>query len=288
MKSIRPCALLVQSLAVIILIVSFPFISKANCPNTPFESGVAAAPSRPNFANTADILQEGVVEFEYGYSHSWVTEGNSQSDLPGLIRFAPFCDLEIRLGNDNLMQMQHPGQTERGLGDSWLTTQYEFWRQTKNTPALAISYGLKIPNADLGKGLGTGEFDHSFTFQTNKNFGKTTVTFNSSFNLAGRIAAPGFDRNEFFAGNFARPVHGKFGITGELYNATRLNSETRGYTGTLWAVTYAQNPRLEFDAGVDLGLTAGVAHQRAYFGVSYAIGELYPSLRPPKHRTPES
>jgi Putative MetA-pathway of phenol degradation len=265
--------------ALLISVALTPKATHAQCATAPGESGVAAAPSRPNYANTADILQEGVTEFEYGYSHSWMSAGSAQSDLPGLMRFAPTCNFELRIGSDNLESLTQSGQTVRGLGDSWITGQYEFWKQTARVPSLAFSYGVKLPFASADKGLGTGKYDHAFTFLTNRTVGKTVFTFNDTYTLAGRASGSGFDRNTFLAGNFARLLRGPIGFTGELYGATRLNPTTSGYTGTLWAVTYTKNPRLVFDAGVDMGLTAGIPHQRAYFGMSYAVGEMYNSLR---------
>ena len=261
--------------------------TSAKCPGTPYEAGVVASPSRPAYASSADILQEGVVEFEYGYSHSWVNAETFQSDLPGTLRFAVSCNLEIRIGSDNLMQVNQNGQTQRGFGDTWLSTQYEFWRATKNTPALAFAYGVKLPNASVEKGLGTGKYDQTYTFLVNRNVGNTALTFNAVFNEVGRAGSQGFDRNTLLAGNFVRPVNGKLGMTGELYSATRLNPATPGYTGTLWALTYTKNPRLVFDAGVDLALTGRISHQRTFVGFSYAIGELYPSLRPRPKRVQE-
>ncbi|MGH9744889.1 MAG: hypothetical protein ACRD59_02110 [Candidatus Acidiferrales bacterium] len=204
-----------------------------------------------------------MTEFEYGFSHSWVSGGTTQSDLPGLIRFAPFCNVEIRLGSDNLMQVSSDGATTRGIGDSWLTTEYEIRRQTRYFPAVAFSYGTKFPTANEGNGLGSGEYDHAFAFLVNKSVGKTVVTFNATRTLVGRPAGPGFDHSMFCARNFARPLRGRVGFTGEFYGASRLNAQTRGYAGTLWAVTHTMNPRFVLDGGVDLGLTAGIPHQRA-------------------------
>ncbi len=279
--------LFIKSVTVLTLILSSYSIASADCQTAPGDTGVVAAPSRPNYANTADILQEGVTEFEDGYSHSWIGPTNSQSDVPALIRFALSCNIEVRFGSDNLIQLQQDGATTRGIGDSWLTGQYEFWHSTPKTPSLAFAYGLKIPTASASKGLGTGLYDHAFTFLANKNLGTTALAFNVQYTLAGATAHAGFDRSTFIAGNFARPLVGPIGITGELYGATRLNEATRGYTGTLWALTYTRNPRLVFDAGVDLGLTPGTPHLRAYAGVSYAIGEAYSSLRAAKHHPEE-
>lgn len=259
-------------------------ITSAQCPSAPGDSGVVAAPSRPNYTNSADILQEGVTEFEYGYSHAWNGAGGTQTDLPALLRFAPTCNLEVRIGSDNLTQLSQGGQTNSGLGDSWFTTQYQFWRQTPKSPSMAFAYGIKFPIANSSEGLGTGRIDHQITFLADKAAGKTSVAFNAIYTLAGRTTASGFDRNKFFSAAFSRPLHGPIGITGELYGATQLNAQTPGYAGTLWALTYNRTPRLVFDAGIDKGLTAGLPHQRVVFGVSYAIGEMYSWLRP--HHSP--
>jgi len=264
---------------------SIAMVASAQCPTAPGDSGVVAAPSRPNYTNNADVLQEGVTEFEYGFSHSWNGAGGaSQTDMPGLMRFSAACNIEVRFGSDSFSEITQQGHSQSGIGDSWLTGQYEFWRQTPKSPSMAFAYGIKIPFANGNDGLGTGKVDHAFTFLANKNVGQTTVAFNAIYTLAGRPAGSGFDRNEFFSAAFSRPLHGPIGITGEMYGATQLNPQTPAFAGTLWAVTYNRTPRLVFDLGIDKGLTAGVPHQRLVFGVSYAIGEMYSWLRP--HRRP--
>jgi hypothetical protein len=273
-------------LCLVLLAIFFQSLASAQCPTAPGDSGVVAAPSRPNYTNNADILQEGVTEFEYGYSHAWNGTGGTQTDLPALLRFAVTCNIEVRISSDNFTQLSQGGQSNSGLGDSWLTAQYQFWRQTPKSPSMAFAYGVKFPIANSSDGLGTGKFDHQITFLADKTDGQTTVAFNAIYTLAGRTSGSGFDRNKFFSAAFSRPLHGPIGITGEMYGATQLNSLTPGYAGTLWALTYNRTPRLVFDAGIDKGLTAGVPHQRVVFGVSYAIGEAYSWLRP-HHRPAE-
>ena len=98
---------------------------------------------------------------------------------------------------------------------------------------MAVSYSVKVPTASSAKSLGSGLYDHAFSALTNKSVRTTVLTFNATYSLVGSPVHSGFDRNTFLAGNFARPIAGPIGITGELYGATRLNSETKGYRGTL-------------------------------------------------------
>jgi hypothetical protein len=257
---------------------------RAQCESRPGSDGVLAAPSRPNNANTADILQQGVTEFEYGYSRSLMGAGASQTDLPALLRFSPSCNLEVRMSSDNFMSLHQNGETTHGLGDSWFTAQYELFRQTGYLPSVALAYSVKFPIADSSTGLGSGKYDHNVTFLTNKSIGQTVFTFNAGYNLVGRPGLSGFNRNTYLAANFARPLYKNLGFTGELYGATRLGAQTAGYTGTLWALTYTINPRLVVDGGIDKGVNGSVPGMRVYFGVSYAIGEVYPALRHPRAR----
>src|SRR5215467_2526764 len=61
-----------------------------------YSDSMVANPNRPTVANPADITQYGVLELEYGWDRIWPETDVHQTSLGGLVKFAMFCDIEMR------------------------------------------------------------------------------------------------------------------------------------------------------------------------------------------------
>jgi hypothetical protein len=246
-------------------------------PNRP----IIANPNRPTVANPADITQYGVLELEYGWDRTWPGTGIHQTALGGLLKFALFCDVELRWNTTSFLSQTDISGEHRTIGDNWLGTQVRLYRQTKRVPTLAFSYSAKIPSASTDDGLGTGAVDHSFTFLASKDIGGFHFDFNATHFWIGREGTSGFDQNDEFNLAFSHSIFKGLGVTGELYGDTSLNPSTPRYVSSLGALTYTITPRLVVDSGFENGLTSGGPRRHIFAGLTYSIANLYPR-RPAK------
>ena len=244
-----------------------------------YADSIAANPNRPTVTNPAHVTQYGVVELEYGFDRLWPTEGTHQTSFGGLLKFGVLCDIEFRWTTNSFLSQTDATGTHRTFGDNWLGTEMRFHRQTPRLPTMAVSYAFKIPSASTENGLGSGRFDHSFTFGASDTIANFTLDFNYSAFLIGRPDASGFDHNQQFALAVSHPVYRKLQFAGEIYGQTELNTTTPGFASSLWALTYTVLPRLVIDGGFEGGLTEGGPHRHAFVGLTYSIANLYPGWR---------
>jgi hypothetical protein len=270
-------------ISILVLAAAFPVSVFATCRDQPPDGEIIANPNRPTVSNPADITQYGVLETEYGYTRTWPGGNNHQNDIAGLFKFAVACDFELRWDTDDFINQYTNGITENGVGDQMIGGQYRYHHQSKNLPALAVQYEIKLPVASLSKNLGTGKVDHDISFlMASKDIGKYHFDFNAGYLLAGRAFANGYDKNFNLALAFSHPLKKSFGITGEFSGETQLNPQTPAFASTLWAITYKTSQRLIFDAGYDVGLTSGSPGKQFLVGVTYSIADIYGKFRHPQ------
>lgn len=251
----------------------------AQCADTP-KDGIVANPNRPTVADPADITQYGVLEVEYGFNHVMGPQRERENNLVGLFKFAATCNFEIRWDTNTLMRQSFGGTTQTGFGDNALGFQYRFARQKKYVPSMAIGYSLTFPSASVGKGLGTGKYDHQIRLYVTKDILGVHFDFNTAYFFLGRPSSGGTNQNAEMNLAFSHPIYKRLQFTGEFYGDMRFNNGAPASANGLWALTYAVKPRLVIDAGIDHALISSAPFRRSYFvGVTYSIADIYKALR---------
>jgi hypothetical protein len=145
-----------------------------------------AVPNRPTFATTAESVQRGVFEIEYG-----LEAGSGHQNINGLLKWGVLENLELRFANN-------PVQRNSGVtttGDSGAGSKYKVFRQTKTLLTFSVVYTAGIPTAPMSSGIGA--IGHSIQLLASKDFGKHHFDVNEGLQFVGRPAASGFDRNYF-------------------------------------------------------------------------------------------
>jgi hypothetical protein len=244
-----------------------------------FADGITANPNRPTVANPADITQYGVLELEYGWDRFWPEQDLHQTSAGGLVKFGLLCDVEFRWNTTSFLSQTDSTGTHNTFGDNWLGPQVRLYRQTGFVPTIAVNYAAKVPSASTNDGLGSGQVDHAFTLLLSKDIHKVHFDFNATQFLIGNPDGSSFDTNWQVNLAFSRVIYGRLQFNGEFYGATELNQTTPGFASTLWALTYAINPRVVVDGGFEAGLTSGGPQRHAFAGVTWSIANLYPGYR---------
>lgn len=225
-----------------------------------------ATPNRPTVTNTAETTQFGVIELELG-----ISSGARQQSLQGLLKFGITRDVELDWeGNP----WQHDASLHYvGVGDTYPGLRWRFLHQAKRRPTLTAQYSAKLPTA--GPLEGSGEVDHIVTLLASKDLPKR---FHIDANLGyARLGMPGGGSGHDWVptGALTYSLSGKWQVSMEFSDTTRVNATTPAVTQNLWAVAYTVRPRLVVDSAVQFRLTGNVPRAVYLGGFTYSIADLY-------------
>jgi len=222
-------------------------------------------PNRPTFSTSAESVQPGVFEIEYGFEL-----GDGHQNINGLLKFGLTKNLELRFLN-NLIE-RDLGVT--GLGDSGAGFKYRFFRQQEGwRPTFSLLYTAILPTATAGVGLGAA--GHSAGFLASKDFGRHHFDVNETVQWLGRPGAAGYDRNYFTALAYSRGIRGKWGMTTEIAGYSRTNATTGATMTLMGAATYAFSSRCIFDTGIYVAAYGPLPRVTFFTGVTYSVADLY-------------
>ncbi len=225
---------------------------------------ITAVPNRPTFASTAEMVQLGVFEIEYGFE-----AGKGHQNVNGLLKWGAVNNLELWFLNN---PVERDAGTA-GLGDSGAGFKYKLFPQVKARPTVAILYLATLPTARPE--LGAGAMAHLVQLLVSKDFGKHHFDVNEGVQFVGRAQLSGFDRRYFTALSYSRPLKGKWGYTGEIAGFSRQNATTPATMTLLNAATYNMSPRLVLDGGAYIAAYGQLPRFTVFAGVTYSIANLY-------------
>jgi len=238
----------------------------------PITDEITAVPNRPTFASTAEMVQPGVFEVEYGFEAA-----KGHQNINGLLKWGAVKNLELWFLNN---PVERDAGTA-GLGDSGAGFKYKLFPQKNARPTLAVLYVATLPTARPE--LGVGAMAHLAQALVSKDFGKHHFDVNEGVQFVGRPRSSGFDRTYFTALSYFRPVRGKWGYTGEIAGFSRLNATATATMTLLNAATYSLSPRLVLDGGAYVAAYGQLPRVTVFAGITYSIANLYhlrPSQRP--------
>jgi len=242
-----------------------------NAPNDPD----FIVPSRPTVSNPAEFQKPGVLQLEIGYNANFHAPGvQVQQDMPLALRFAVSKRLLLEFDGDSPSSQTINGIRTTGAGDSQLGIQVVLQHEQESRPGFAVAYYVKLPTADSAKGLGTGRVDHNFIALVSKDIGGTTMDFNASWLLSGRITESGHASSGQGAFAVSRNLSRRIGIQGELSGYSRNDAQS-GAMFVLGAVTYQVNRRLVLDSGLRFSLTHDAPSVGLFAGLTVGIADLY-------------
>jgi hypothetical protein len=225
---------------------------------------ITAVPNRPTFSTTAETVQRGVLEVEYGLE---AAEGHQ--NINGLIKWGIFKNLELRFGNNPFER----DAGVAGLGDSGAGFKYRIISEAGALPTFSILYTASIPTSTGTPGIGA--MGHGVDVLLSKDFGKHHFDFNEGVRFLGRPGAGGYDRTYFTAFDYAHPLPGKWAWTVEIAGFSRANVSAPASMTLLLAATYNVSPRLVLDVGEYTAVYGNLPRVTFFTGVTYSIADLY-------------
>src|SRR5438094_10476597 len=122
---------------------------------------ILAVPNRPTFASTAETVQRGVFEVEYGFEAA-----KGHQNINGLLKWGVFKNLELWFLNNPIQR----DAGVAGMGDSGAGFKFAMIPQKKAIPKVAVLYVATLPTASAG--LGAGASGHSVQMLLSKALGQ--------------------------------------------------------------------------------------------------------------------
>jgi hypothetical protein len=225
---------------------------------------ITAVPNRPTFSTTAETVQRGVLEMEYG-----LEAAVGHQNINGLIKFGVFKNLELRFANNPFVR----DSGIAGFGDSGAGFKYRVISQEGALPTLSVLYTASFSTSTGAPGIGAP--GHGVDVLLSKDFGRHHFDFNEGVRFLGRPGADGYDRTYFTAFDYARPLPRKWGMTVEIAGFSRANASTPASMAVLLAATYNASSRLVLDAGEYTAVYGNLPRVTFFVGVTYSIADLY-------------
>ena len=225
---------------------------------------ISAVPNRPTFSTTAESVQPGVFEIEYGFEL-----GDGHQNINGLLKFGATKNLELRFANNPIER----DSGVAGMGDSGAGFKYKIFGQKSWRPTFSALYTTIIPTATAG--VGVGAIGHSAGVLVSKDFGQHHFDFNETVQWLGRPGGQGFARNYFTALAYSHPVRGKFGMTAEIAGFSRTNGANPATVTLMGAAIYSVSPRLILDGGIYVAGYGNLPRVTFFSGVTYSVADLY-------------
>src|SRR5215471_10016116 len=225
---------------------------------------ISAVPNRPTFSTTAESVQAGVFEIEYGFE---LADGHQ--NINGLLKFGATKNLELRFANNPIER----DSGVSGFGDSGAGFKYKISEQKTWRPTFSVLYSATIPTAT--KGVGAGAIGHSAGVLASKDFGPHHFDFNEAAQWVGRPGASGFDRNYFSALAYSHGIRGRWSFTAEVAGFSWTNRANPATMTLMGAAVYSASSRLVLDTGIYVAAYGQLPRVTFFGGATYSIADLY-------------
>jgi hypothetical protein len=227
-----------------------------------------ANPGRPTVSTPATLTPVGYLQFESGFlgaSHS--PEFSSRYGFNEVMKLSVAPRLELLASGEPIAHYTADGKTANSVADVFLGAQAVVSRGEGATPTVAVSYFHRVydggaPEVDFGSPT------NSFLVLASADVKGFHYDANALFNelSVGPVRRAQFGQTL----SISHPIFGKFSLSGEIWHFTQ--PFLRGNAiGNLWAVGYAAQKNLVFDAGFNRGLTSTSTHWEAFVGFTYLL-----------------
>ncbi len=223
-------------------------------------------PQRPTFSSDTSTTAFGTFELEAG----GLWDPSDQIDTPATLKYGSGESTEVFVGWSPLFYLNTPTGRETGVGDVVLGTRHRFMEETDEMPSAAFQATVKLPTADEGEGLGSGELDASFAGILTKNIERYVVTGYYNLEVLGDPSG-GTDVAHGLALATSTPISGNIGAFGELAGVFIPEQDDEQVFTTL-GFTFNPRASLVFDLGVVIGLSDDAPDFQLVFGMTRNFG----------------
>ncbi len=243
-------------------------LAQSSAAQAPASDEPQANPARPTVATPATLTPVGYLQFETGFlgaTHS--PEFSSRYGFNEVIKLSIAPRLEFLANSEPAVRFTANGRGGRGIADTLLGLQVVLMPGEGAKPTLAASYFHRVYNGSPPD-LDLGTPDNSFLVLASADVKGFHYDANALFN---ELVQQPVRRAQFGQTlSVSHPLVRKFSLTGEIWHFTQPFLRSHA-AGNLWAVSYAANRTLVFDAGFDRGLTSTSTRWEFFVGFTYLL-----------------
>ena len=243
-------------------------LAQSSAAQAPASDEPQANPARPTVATPATLTPVGYLQFETGFlgaTHS--PEFSSRYGFNEVIKLSIAPRLEFLASSEPAVRFTANGRGGRGIADTLLGLQVVLMPGEGAKPTLAASYFRRVYNG-TPPDLDFGTPDNSFLVLASADVKGFHYDANAFFN---ELVQQPVRRAQFGQTlSVSHPLVRKFSLTGEIWHFTQPLLRSHA-AGNLWAVSYAANRTLVFDAGFDRGLTSTSTRWEFFAGFTYLL-----------------
>jgi hypothetical protein len=160
---------------------------------------------------------------------------------------------------------------DTGLGDVVLGARHRLVNETANDPAIAIATLIKLPTADAGDGLGTGETDVFFSLAAEKKIEDVQAVAFYRMGFLGSPVADGNDVRHDLAAVGTVALAQNLDVYGELAGIFVPENDVDSIFATFGG-NFELGPSTVFDAGFRVGVTDDAPDFTFLFGITHNFG----------------
>jgi hypothetical protein len=248
--------------------LALPLFAQAAAGQTDAPDEPEANPGRPTVSTPATLTPTGYLQFETGglwANHSG--EFSSRTALNEVIKLSVAPRLELLVSTEPVVHYRAQEITANGVAEVFLGAQAVLSPGEGAKPTVAVSYFHRAYDGGAPE-LDFGSPANSFLVLASADVKGFHYDANAMFNelMQGGVRRPQFGQSL----SVSHPLLGKFTLSGEIWRFTQ--PFLRGNAvGNLWAVSYAAQKTLVFDAGFNRGLTGTSTHSEAFAGFTYLL-----------------
>jgi len=222
-------------------------------------------PQRPRLSHNTQTTAAQTLELEGGVE----VDPDDFIDTPMLLKYGITAQTEFVFGGS---PVRHNDATDdTGLGDVVLGARHRLVDETASDPAIAIATLIKLPTADAGDGLGTGETDVFFSLAAEKKIEDVRAVGFYRMGFLGSPVADGNDVRHDLAAVGTVALAQNLDVYGELAGIFVPENDIDSIFATFGG-NFELGPSTMFDAGFRVGITDDAPDFTFLFGITHNFG----------------
>lgn len=228
---------------------------------------------RPLTIDDAEPVARGDLELELGYSYNRPRQGGKEQKWPlfsatvGILNKLE-AGLNIQRAHDDL-RGEPPLD---GFEDLNLSIKYLLLAEKTSLPALAFSFGLKIPTASRSKGLTTGRVDQNLLLLATKNLQSLAVDLNLGYSVVDSPPGEKLKNRVLYGLALRWAAHKNWTLVGEIFGQSREAEGESNEADFQIGFQFSLLPSLVLDSGLGRSLRSKGNKFQVTVGLTWTFG----------------
>jgi hypothetical protein len=227
---------------------------------------------RPLVVDDAAPVAPSHFELELAFAQGRSYGGGREQHLPGgNFAYGVLDGLEIGAGIRRVNKNAKGSSPTEGFEDLHLHTKYRFLAEDDLSPAVALSFDLRLPTANRRKGFSPGKTDETFLIIATKTWTPLTFHLNSGYSIVGHSIENKL-KNRIRGGAAVEwQVHPDWTLVGEI---SAISREFRGAPNIAEfqaGLKYLLTPAVVLDSAIGRSLRSSGAAIQGTIGLTWTI-----------------